>query len=193
VWGSLISVFLGGLSLGAYLGGRLADRRPAPWKLGVVLAVAGAITATLPLYSEGVLDWMFPGAGAPLPIELRAPDAAPGELAVYLPPDLRLPTLGAGLVLFGAPSLLLGMVSPYAARLFVRAMGRLGTGVGKVYGVSTLGSIAGTLGTSFFLVGWMGTRWLLVGNGLLLVGVGAALAGVSALWRPAAVDEVQAD
>ena len=34
VWGSIISVFLGGLSAGAFTGGRLADRRPSLWFLG---------------------------------------------------------------------------------------------------------------------------------------------------------------
>lgn len=175
VWGSLISVFLGGLAVGAILGGRLADRGPRLWKLGLVLLAAGAVTMALPLYSGAVLEWMFPGEGAPLPSEWGADAGSGGALLVYQPPDLRWPTLGAGTILFGLPALLLGMVSPYSARLFVHALGRLGTGVGQVYGASTVGSIAGTLGTAFYLIAWMGTRWLLISNGLLLVALGLAL------------------
>jgi len=178
VWGSLISVFLGGLAIGAYLGGRLADRGPAMWKLALVLAVAGVVTLTLPLYAGAVLDWMYPGEGAPLPAEWdRAGGGASGDqLAVYEPPDLRWPVLGAGLLLFAGPSILLGMVTPYSARLLIRSIPSLGRGVGQVSAVSTVGSILGTLATAFYLVAWMGTRWLLAANGLVLLGLGVMLA-----------------
>jgi len=179
VWGSLISVFLGGLSVGALAGGRLADYGPRLWKLGAVLAAAGAVTLSLPLWSDAVLEWMFPGEGAPLPEEWGAPEA--GSLVVYRPPDLRWPTLGTGVILFGLPALLLGSVTPYAARLYIRALAKVGTGVGLLSGVSTVGSILGTLGTAFYLVSWMGTRWLLVTNGLVLVGLGGVLAAADAL------------
>jgi len=188
VWGSLISVFLGGLAIGAYLGGRLADRGPAMWKLALVLAVAGVVTLTLPLYADAVLDWMYPGEGAPLPAEWdragggsangsgASDESAGGKLAVYEPPDLRWPVLGAGLLLFAGPSILLGTVTPYSARLLIQSIPSLGRGVGQVSAVSTVGSILGTLATAFYLVAWMGTRWLLAANGLVLLGLGMMLA-----------------
>jgi len=178
VWGSLISVFLGGLALGAFLGGRLADRRPALWKLGAILALGGVVALSIPLYSDAVLDSMFPGEGAPLPEEWNAGGVGTGDgqLVVYRPPDLRWPTLGVGLLLFLAPSVLLGMVTPYAAKLLIHTLGHLGVGVGGISGLSTAGAIVGTLGTTFYLVTWMGTRWLLAANGLVLVGLGLALA-----------------
>jgi len=177
VWGSLISVFLGGLAIGAILGGRLADRRPALWKLGAILALGGVVALSIPLYSDAVLDYMFPGEGAPLPEEWGAGGTgAVGQLVVYMPPDLRWPTLGVGLFLFLVPSVLLGMVTPYAAKLLIHALGHLGAGVGKISGLSTVGAIVGTLGTTFYLITWMGTRWLLAANGLVLVGLGLALA-----------------
>ncbi|MBL7140058.1 MAG: fused MFS/spermidine synthase [Planctomycetes bacterium] len=195
VWGSLISVFLGGLSVGAFAGGRFADRAPRLWKLGAILAAAGVLTLLLPLpllpgdspggeresIADRVLDRLFPGAGAPLPAEWNETGA--GGLVIYQPPDLRWPTLAVGAILFGLPALLLGTVTPYTARLFIHSLGRVGTGVGKVSGVSTVGSIAGTLGTAFYLVTWMGTRWLLVSNGLLLLGLGAVLAVAGAVVR----------
>jgi len=174
VWGSLISVFLGGLAVGAVFGGRLADRGPRLWRLGAILVLAGGVTLALPLYSDAVLDWVFPGEGAPLPAEWGAGGDS-HELVVYQPPDLRWATLGAGTILFGLPALLLGTVTPYTARLFIHALGKVGTGVGHLYGASTVGSILGTLGTAFYLVAWMGTRWLLASNGLLLVGLGLVL------------------
>jgi len=205
VWGSLISVFLGGLSLGAFVGGRLADRGPRLWKLGAILALAGLLTLLLPLpilpgdgpdadrvsIADGVLEWMFPGEGAPLPEEWGTP-SGDGQLAVYRPPDLRWPTLGVGAILFGLPALLLGSVTPYTARLIIRSLGRVGTGVGQVSGCSTVGSILGTLGTAFYLVTWMGTRGLLISNGVLLVGLGAVLAVVDAFHRGPAAAEAEA-
>jgi hypothetical protein len=75
------------------------------------------------------------------------------------------------------------MVSPYAARLFVREMPQMGTHLGQVYGMSTVGSIFGTLGTAFYLIAIMGTRSLLSLNGAVLVGLGAALIIAHSLRR----------
>jgi MFS family permease len=174
VWGSLISVFLGGLALGAWAGGRLSDIRPALWKLGVVLGAAGLVALLLPLYSGAVLRWTFPAHWMPTPAEWSAPGAG-SDLRVYMPPDLRWSALAAGALLFGLPAVVLGMVTPYAVKLRVRAMPNLGAGVGIVSGVSTLGGIAGTLGTAFYLIGWLGTRWLFVSNGVMLLVSGLAL------------------
>jgi len=183
VWGSLISVFLGGLAAGAYLGGRIADLGPSLWGLALILALAGGVALLIPAYADAVLEWTFPGQGAPLPQEWESAGAA-GHLQVYLPPDLRWPTLEAGLLLFLMPSLLLGMTSPYAARLLIRAIGRVGAGVGTISGISTVGAIAGTLGTTFYLITWMGTRWLMAANGLVLLGLGAVLGLAHLASRP---------
>jgi hypothetical protein len=65
--------------------------------------------------------------------------------------------------------------------------------VGQVSGFSTVGSIAGTLGTAFYLVTWMGTRWLIISNGLLLVALGAVLALADALHRGPVAAQARAD
>jgi hypothetical protein len=59
VWGSLISVFLAGLSAGYYLGGRFADVRPSSGKLAAVIAASAVLLITFPLYSTAVCDWIF--------------------------------------------------------------------------------------------------------------------------------------
>ena len=183
VWGSLISVFLGGLALGAWAGGRLADIRPALWKLGLVLVAAGFVALTIPLYSDAVLHWMFPGT-APLPVEWQA--AGSNGLRMIVPADdLRWPALAAGAMLFGVPTILLGMATPYAVKLLVNAIPRLGSGVGRISAISTLGAILGTLGTAFYLIAWMGTRRIIRLNGVLLLTLGMAMILADRLARRA--------
>jgi hypothetical protein len=86
-------------------------------------------------------------------------------------------------LLFGVPALLLGMASPYAAKLYVSQFHQMGGGLGQVYGVSTVGSILGTLGTAFYLTAWIGTDAILRTNGVVLIGLGAALVAADALRR----------
>ena len=81
----------------------------------------------------------------------------------------------------GGKSLLLP--TPYAIKLLVDAIPRLGSGVGKVSGISTLGAILGTLGTAFYLVAWMGTRHLFRLNGLILLCLGLLLTVADARSR----------
>jgi MFS family permease len=184
VWGSLISVFLGGLAVGAIIGGRWADVAPNLRKLGIILVAGGMISLAVPFYSDAVLDWAYPGQGAPLPSEWGT-GGGDLKLAVYQPPDMRWAALMAGTILFGLPAILLGMVSPYSARLFVHEMPHMGAGIGEVYGVSTVGSIAGTLGTAFYLITKFGTHAILGGNGALLIGLGIALVGCDMARRKA--------
>src|SRR5277367_5075031 len=69
------------------------------------------------------------------------------------------PTL-ATVAIFGPPMLALAMTSPFVIRLLART-GHVGITVGNVFAVSTAGSIAGVLGTSFFLVPRFGSRMTL--------------------------------
>jgi len=174
VYGSLISVFLGGLALGAFVGGRLADREPSFGMLAAVFGFAGLLVVAVPFVDDWVMGWTFPDEGPPTPVEWDETGWA--RLSEYQYPDLKWPVLACGAILFGAPATLLGMVTPYAAKLLIRKMPQVGTGIGYISGVSTAGAIFGTLGTTFYLVGRMDTPWILASNGLVLVGLGLALA-----------------
>jgi len=184
VWGSLISVILGGLSLGAYTGGRLADRVPAIRVLGAIVLLCGLVVTLMPWYSDGIITWLARGR------ELMIPASASGGSAigraVYEPPDIRWAVLGSGFFLFFVPALLMGMVSPYSAKLLIHTMPSVGKGVGKISAISTLGSIAGTLGTTFYLIQILGTRSLILANGILLlvIGAGAMVLGLAKTSRP---------
>lgn len=142
VWGSIISVFLGALSLGYLWGGRLSDRQPAMPSLGRMVALAAACEAVLLL------------AGSRLAAVLAAfTGGSPAG------------TLLAASLLFGPASALLATVSPWAVRLAARDLGHLGGTAGRLFALSTVGSLAGTLVCTFVLIPFLELRQIL---GLLM-------------------------
>src|SRR3954452_13045183 len=94
VWGSLISIFLAALSLGYFLGGRLADRWPRLSAMALLVAASGLLIFVLP--------FIYPALNRTIARHSRVPGADP---------------LLAGFLLFLLPSLGMGTVSPYAVRL----------------------------------------------------------------------------
>ncbi|MDQ3810722.1 MAG: fused MFS/spermidine synthase, partial [Chloroflexota bacterium] len=161
---SIIGVVLAGISLGNYLGGRIADRWPERRTLGVLLAAGGlASLAVLPLINIAtaiptgqLFDPSNPFGGA-LPL----------DRAVMLIARIVAITT----IIFFPPSLILGMVSPVVIKLLLRDLAHSGGLVGKVYALSTLGSILGTFATGFVLIELMGTRLIVLGVGLVLLGL----------------------
>jgi hypothetical protein len=152
VWGSLISVFLAGLSAGYYLGGRLADINPSSRKLSLIIMAPGVLFLTFPLYSGPVSDWIFMK-----------------DLGVRMSP------LIASSVLFLIPSVFLGIVSPYTAKLMICSLHTSGKTIGTLYALSTFGSIIGTLITSFYLITLAGVNALIMGQGVLLIALAIPL------------------
>jgi spermidine synthase len=138
VWGALIGVVLAGLSVGYWAGGALADRLPATTLLVAVMGLGAAAVLAVPLLDGPVL-----------------------EAVVAWDPGPRLDPLLAAVFLFGAPSVLLAAVTPIAVRLRARSLERLGRTAGRLFSVSTAGSIAGTFATAFFLIPEFGTDQLL--------------------------------
>jgi spermidine synthase len=161
VWGALIGVVLTGLALGYCSGGALADRLPTPWLLVAALALAAASVLAVPFVDEPVL-----------------------EAVVSWDPGPRLDPLVAAIVLFGAPSVLMASVTPIAVRLRARSLARIGRTAGRLFSVSTAGSIAGTFATAFFLIPEVGTDELL---GICAAGLFAATALVALSQRMQAV------
>ena len=129
VWGALITTFLAALALGYALGGRLADRRPDPGMLAALLA----------------------GSGIVLFVVFASPDALLAALGRAPIPD-RFRALVAAVVLFGPPSVLMGMVTPFAVRLAAKEIATVGSASGRLSALSTAGSILGTFATAFFLI-----------------------------------------
>jgi spermidine synthase len=155
-WTSIIGVVLAGITVGNFLGGVLADRRPERTTLGALLLASGAASLAV-LVLVGLLA---PVAGSGWPLVLRI---------------LALATI------FLLPSAILGMVSPVVVRLSLDDLSRAGHTVGKIYACSALGSIVGTFATGYWLIAAFGTRAIILGVGLVLVLMALAFGG---FWRP---------
>jgi spermidine synthase len=139
VWANTIGVVLVALSLGYWLGGRLADRRPELRGLCLVALTAAGLLALVPFAADPLLD-----AGV---------DALDSVSA-----GAFLGSLLAVLVLVAVPVLLLGAVAPYAIRLGVTTLEQAGRVSGRLYAISTAGSLLGTLSSSLLLIPLLGTR-----------------------------------
>jgi len=154
-WTSIIGIVLAGISIGNYLGGRLADRFPSPTTLGFILLASGIFSLFV------------------LPLLKVLPDAV--RTLSFIPQIIILTT-----ALFFLPSLILGMVSPTVIKLRLQNLAQTGNVVGKIYAVSTAGGIFGTFITGFVLIQWMGTRAIILLVAVLLVCMALAFGN---LWR----------
>ena len=163
-WTSIIGVVLAGITVGNYLGGVLADRRPRRTTLGWLLLASGvASLAVLVL------------------VALVAPTPITG-----VPLMLRILILAT--VIFFLPAAILGMISPVVVRLSLDDLTRAGHTVGKIYACSALGSIFGTFITGYVLIAWLGTRTIVLGVGLVLVLMAVLFGGFSRpAWRRVAI------
>ncbi len=175
VWAGVIGMTLLYLTVGYFLGGRWADRRPSPaaflWLVAwTALAVAVMPAVALPL------------------LRLAAEAIQYFDLAVAF-------GAAAGIaVLFAAPVTLLGCHPPFIIRLCMRRVSRSGDVAGRVYALSTLGGLLGAFGAVFVAIPWIGTAaTFLLGAALLMA---AALAGLwltkagraaRAAWMPLAL------
>src|SRR5436305_10641834 len=158
VWGTLIGLVLIYLSIGYVVGGRVADRRPSASLLFQMTAWAGLWIGLIPLVAYPIL---------------LASQRGFATLSV----GLFLGTLLGVLLLFAAPVILLGCVSPFAIRLRLRDVETGGNTAGRVYALSSSGSILGTFLPVFWFIPSYGTRPTLEGFGLALVGI-----SIAGLW-----------
>ena len=154
IWANVIGLTLLYLTIGYRLGGRLADRRPEPQMLGRILLFAGLATAPIPLLAR--------------PILLASASAFTSySVGVFFGSFFGV------LLLFSAPIILLGMVSPFAIRLSVKNVSTAGNTAGTLYALSTVGSIAGTFLAVLVLIPTIGTNLTFYTFALTLVVLGA--------------------
>ena len=157
VWGAIITVFMLALSCGYLLGGHWSRHQPSLARLSFLLWAAAAASTPIMLVGDALLD------------------ATSAHLS-----DPRAASLCAALMLFMVPTVISGMVSPYAVRLLVADRSSAGLDAGRLYFVSTFGSAAGTLLTSFYLVLYFEVNQILWAMLALSLAIGALGA-----WRRA--------
>jgi MFS family permease len=152
-WTSIIGVLLGGLSLGNFLGGKIADvvksEKQASW---LFLCASALLLSVLVLESPP----SFLGRGSSSVLSAAITMAGyPWGVRVFF----------VVLVVFFLPSVALGTVSPVMAKLAVdrvQRTKRTGGAIGIVYAWGMVGSILGTFLTGFLLIDVLGTKGVLI-------------------------------
>ncbi len=155
VFTGIIGVILAGISLGAWLGGRAADRG-RPRQLPGPLLVAGGITAL----------------AAPLIIDVVGPSLSTGPVSIVL----------ASTVGFFAPAALLSAVTPVIVKIQLESLDRTGRVVGSYSAIGTAGAILGTFATGFVLIAAFPTRPIILVLGAALTITGLMLWATRASW-----------
>jgi spermidine synthase len=146
-WTSVIGVVLAGMSLGNYLGGRLADRYASLRLLGIVYLLAGlASLSVLGINTLHVLDLVQWSMMAEILLLIAA--------------------------LFFLPATILGAISPIVVKLALHNLGEAGRTVGRISAAGTAGSILGTFATGFWLISWFGTHTVVLGVAVILLFIG---------------------
>ena len=140
VWAGIIGVILGFMSLGYWIGGRLADKGVDRDKLGKVIAFCSLSIALLAIIKNAVL-----------------------YLVSSLPLSNTINGLLATVLLFALPSAILAMVSPIAFKLVLTDAKLVGKTSGNIYAFSTFGSIIGTFAAGFWLIPAFGNSIILSG------------------------------
>ena len=162
----VVSCFFGGLAIGGWMGGRLADRarRPLFWYAALEASLAAvAIGITLVLaswesWATGIIPWLGQG---------------------WTASTLAMLGIGAGLLL--PPTILMGATLPILSRYVVRHEGQLSRRIGLLYALNTLGASFGCLTVGFVLIGWFGvlTSALFAASAYLAIAATATVLG----WR----------
>jgi spermidine synthase len=139
IWANTIAVVLLALSIGYWLGGRLADRRPEPAALNGLVLLGSALLAVVPFIAHPFLS-----------LSVSAFD----NLSV----GAFTSSLFGTLVLVAVPLLLLGAVSPWATRLKLASVEESGVVAGRLYAISTVGSLVGVFFVSLWAIEAIGTQ-----------------------------------
>jgi hypothetical protein len=134
-WAGLISTVLCALTIGYFAGGAIVDQYPTPRVIAVAIGLAAGYLALVPPTADGVMSWILETIGG-------------GPAGILL---------AAGALLL-VPLSFLGTLSPVAVRLLIRSTSETGRVAGLVYGISTVGSVFGTLFTTFTLIPTIGSR-----------------------------------
>ncbi len=160
VWANIIGLILVALSLGYVLGGKLADRHPSPRVLGIVVLCGAVLTAVVPFAARPFLNVTING------IDSTSVGAVVGSFF-------------ACVVLFVPSVVLFGMVSPFAIRIGITDPEKAGSTAGRIFALSTAGSLVGTFLPPLLSIPLIGTQRTLLAAATLIAAAATLLLG----WR----------
>jgi spermidine synthase len=160
IWANIIGLILVALSLGYVIGGRLADRWPSARLLGFIVLAGAVITAIIPFVARPFLNVTING------IDSVSTGAVLGSFF-------------ACVVLFVPSVMLLGMVTPFAIRLGISDMDKAGSTAGRIFALSTVGSLVGTFLPPLVTIPLIGTQRTLIGAAAIIAAAACLLLG----WR----------
>lgn len=161
VWANVIGLVLLSLTVGYFIGGRLADRYPRATVFYGLVTVAGLTAVFFLLLTSAVLR------NASTALAQMNVNAVAGSLVLVI-------------IALAIPVTLLGCLSPFAVRLAVANVSEAGRVSGRIYAVSTLGSLLGTYLPVLIVIPLAGSRVAAVSFGSLLL-----IVGLIGLWRSA--------
>jgi nitrate/nitrite transporter NarK len=149
VWAAIISVFILSLSVGYWLGGRIADRSTTNRPLGWIIVLAAVFYFLLPTYARNVSEGLGPDIHA-----------------------MRSGSLLGALLLFLPPSLLLGCVSPMLVKLVFLGGERVGRTTGTLYAIGSCGNVMGILVADYVFLPLFTLNATVFGMGVVLLATG---------------------
>jgi len=160
IWANIIGLILVALSIGYWLGGRLSDRWPSKRLLGSLVLAGAIITAVIPFAARPFLNVTING------IDSASTGAVLGSFF-------------ACCVLFVPSVLLLGTVTPFAIRIGISDVGKAGSTAGRIFALSTAGSLFGTFLPAIVTIPLIGTQRTLIGAAAVIAAAACLLLG----WR----------
>ena len=163
VWANTIGIVLVALSIGYWYGGRVADRDPTLSGLLKIVLLGAILLAIVPFVADPFLEVAVDA------LDTVSAGAFAGSLLAVL-------------ALIAVPVLVLGMVAPYAIRLAVETVDQAGQIAGRLYAISTIGSLLGTFLSALLLIPLLGTR-----RTFLVMALALALVAVLGLRRRALI------
>lgn len=129
VWTSVIGIILLSSSIGNYIGGVIADKKELNKKLKMILLVSFVFVIIIPFLQNSIIS----------------------NIAKIIS-DIRIGAILSTIILFFAPSLFFGTLTPIILKLKLDSLDTVGIISGKIYATATIGGIIGTFLGGFFLV-----------------------------------------
>lgn len=174
VWTNIIGLIMVALTVGYFLGGRLADKEPRSEVYFALIFMTGLWSLVIPFFS---------------PILFEQITAGFSNLAL----TVKWGSFFAVAFLFVIPMVFLGMMVPFTVKLIIQKVNQMGKESGQISAVSTLGSLVGSFLPAFVLIPLLGTTKTFILTGLLLLFLAAfglrkwwafvvAIAGIGLFW-----------